>query len=121
MTIYYANGSPPPFDPGRLAGRLTSSLDKLGPREQSAYRLTSPGSIVRAVNSWCTTIWRPAGRRDAGVGRHVPMPDWQLEPDVPSVPKSIREPGTDVATIGEVPAEFVSKAPKACRKPSRPN
>ena len=47
------------------------------------------------------------------LGTHDPMPDWQLERMFPGLPKSlIREHRwrDDVVTIGEVPADYVTKA-----------
>jgi nickel-dependent lactate racemase len=126
MTIYYANGSPTTdLTQDDLRAALTSSLDKLGPRERvlalppDFTRFNSQGGQLTCM------VHDYFGDRLVDVmpalGTHVPMPDWQLERMFPSVPKSlIREHNwrTDVATIGEVPAEFVSKATEGiCRKP----
>jgi hypothetical protein len=118
MTLYYAEGSPTTdLTPDQLRAALQSSLDKLGPRQRvlalppDFTRLNSMGGPVTCM----THDYFGPRLVDVmpALGTHVPMPDWQLQRMFPSLPKHlIREHNwrTDVVTIGEVPAEFVSKA-----------
>lgn len=118
MTLYHAEGSPTAdLTADDLRAALTSSLDKLGPRQRvlalppDFTRFNSMGGPLTCM------VYDYFGDRLVDVmpalGTHVPMPDWQLERMFPGLPKSlIREHNwrTDVVTIGEVPADVVHQA-----------
>ena len=117
MTLYFAEGSPTTeLTDGQLRNALIGCYQQLGDRSRV---LALPPDFTR-FNSragvlTCMT-YEHFGDRLVDVmpalGTHVPMPEWQLDKMFPGLPKSlIREHHwrDDVVTIGEVPADFVSK------------
>ena len=118
MPTYFAAGSSTTeLSDAQLRTALHGVFDRLGPRHRV---LALPPDFTR-FNSragllTCQTHEYYGDRLVdvmPALGTHFPMPDWQLERMFPTVPKSlVREHRwrDDVVTIGEVPAEFVSRA-----------
>jgi len=117
MSLYFAAGSPTTeLNPSQLREALHSCFARLGARHKV---LAIPPDFTR-FNSRAGLLTRQThdyfGDRLTDVmpalGTHFAMPDWQLDKMFPGVPKSLfREHRwrDDVVTIGEVPAEFVSR------------
>ncbi|MCE5266594.1 MAG: lactate racemase domain-containing protein [Planctomycetaceae bacterium] len=118
MTLYYAEGSPTTdLSSEDLRGAMVESLNKLGPRQRV---LALPPDLTRA-NSMAGPLTCIAydyfGERLTDImptlGTHVPMSAEQLERMFPAVPKRlfrVHDWRHGVATIGEVPVEFVAEA-----------
>ena len=116
MALYFAQGSANgELTQEELKEALVATLRRLGPRNRV---LALPPDFTR-LNSMAGPITcmvhEHYGAKLVDVmpalGTHVPMPDWQLERMFPSVPKSLIRPHdwrNAVATIGEVPADFVA-------------
>lgn len=117
MTTYFATGSPTTeLSTDDLRSALRDCFERLGNRQRV---LALPPDFTR-FNSragllTCLT-YEYFGSRLVDVmpalGTHVPMPAWQLDKMFPGLPHSlIREHRwrDDVVTIGEVPAEFVTR------------
>jgi nickel-dependent lactate racemase len=126
MTLYFAHGSPTTdLSPADMQAALAATFDRLGPRRRV---LALPPDFTR-LNSMAGPLTCMAhehfGPRLVDVmpalGTHYPMADWQLDRMFPGLPKElirIHNWRTDVATIGEVPAEFVAEATEGLwRKP----
>ena len=117
MTLYFAAGSPTAeLTEEQLQAGLETAFRALGPRRRV---LALPPDFTRFPSRagllTCLTQ-RHFQERLVDVmpalGTHAPMLDWQLEKMFPTVPRSlIREHRwrTEVVTIGEVPAEFVTQ------------
>ena len=118
MSLFFAAGSPQTaLSPSELRHALFEALQQLGPRAR-----------VVAVPPDYTRVHSRAGELTCfahefygeqlvdvlpALGTHYPMSDWQLERMFPSLPKSLIRPHRwreDVATIGQVPADFVRQA-----------
>jgi nickel-dependent lactate racemase len=124
MPTYFAAGSPTTdLSPEDLRSALTATFAKLGLRRRV---LALPPDFTRA-NSMAGLLtciaYEHFGDRLVDVmpalGTHEPMPDWQLERMFPGLPKNlirVHNWRTDVTTIGEVPAEFVSRATEGIYK-----
>ena len=118
MPTFFAEGSPnTDLSRDDLRAALFSAFEKLGPRRKV---LALPPDFTRA-NSMagpltCLTYDYFGDRLSdvmPALGTHVPMTDWQIERMFPALPCGlIREHDwrNDVITIGEVPADFVSRA-----------
>jgi nickel-dependent lactate racemase len=118
MTLFLAEGSPTTeLSDDAIRERLHAVFSELGDRQKvlalppDFTRFNSRGGLLT-----CQT-YEYFGDRLTDVmpalGTHVPMSDWQLERMFPGLPKSLIRAHRwrdDVVTIGEVPAEFVSKA-----------
>ncbi len=117
MTLYYAEGTPETdLSHSDLHAALFETLQKLEPRHKV---LALPPDFTRAnsmAGPLCCMAYEYFGQRLVDVmpalGTHVAMPDWQLDRMFPTVPRSlirVHDWRRDVVTIGEVPAEFVSR------------
>lgn len=128
MSLFFAAGSPQTaLSPSELRHALFEALQQLGPR-----------SRVVAVPPDYTRVHSRAGELTCfahefygeqlvdvlpALGTHYPMSDWQLERMFPSLPKSLIRPHRwreDVATIGQVPADFVRQATEGIYEKSWP-
>ena len=116
--LYFAAGSPTTelSDDDMRAG-LTEALAKLGERKK--VLVVPPDqtrSNSRAGELTCMTHdYYGEALTDVmpALGTHFPMTDEQLDRMYPTIPKSLvrdHKWRTDVVTIGEVPADFVSEA-----------
>ena len=118
MTTYFAEGSPTTeLSDNDLRKALASTFDQLGERKKV---LAIPPDFTRfysrAGDLTCMT-YEYFGQRLTDVmpalGTHFPMPPQQLDKMFPGLPHElVREHRwrSDVITIGEVPADFVSEA-----------
>ncbi|MFT7641037.1 MAG: nickel-dependent lactate racemase [Pirellulaceae bacterium] len=128
MALYYAQGSPTTEISDReMEEALFEVLRQLGPQERvialppdfTRYN-SRAGKLTCMVNDFYDEKLvdiMPA------LGTHVPMPAWQLDKMFPNVPKAkFREHKwrSDVVTIGEVPAEFVSEVTEGIYEKSWP-
>lgn len=117
MAIYFAEGSPATeLTEQDLRAALDDCFRQLGPRQRvlalppDFTRYNSRGGLLTCL------AYRHFGDRLLDVmpalGTHAAMSDWQLEKMFPGLPKTLirvhrwRE---DVMTVGEVPAEFVTR------------
>jgi nickel-dependent lactate racemase len=118
MALYFTAGSPTTdLCLADVRAALTATFDRLGPRHRV---LALPPDFTR-VNSMggpiTCMVHEHFGDRLVDVmptlGTHHAMTDVQLDRMFPGLPKSlirIHNWRTDVETIGEVPAEFVTQA-----------
>ena len=99
-----------------LRAALRSALDQLGSRENV---LAIPPDFTRfhsRAGLLTSEIYKYYGKNLKDVlpalGTHVPMPSHQLDEMFPGLPHDLVRPHRwrdDVVTIGEVPADYVSK------------
>ncbi len=117
MTVYFATGSETEsLTADDLRAALAATFDAIGPRKKvlllppDATRLFSRAGeltvMCRDLLGDAVTDIMPA------LGTHSPMKPAQLDHMFPGVPHDLFRPHrwrTDVVTLGEVPAEFVSE------------
>jgi nickel-dependent lactate racemase len=118
MPTYVAIGSPTTaLSDEELRAELTGAFAKLGAKRTvlavppDFTRFNSRAGILTRITydhyGQALTDVLPA------LGTHVPMPDWQIAKMYPGVPRALfrdHDWRNDVATVGELPAEFVSAA-----------
>jgi nickel-dependent lactate racemase len=118
MTIYFAQGSPTTdLSDADLREALRATFDQLAPRERV---LAIPPDFTRfysRAGDLTSMTYEYFGQRLTDVmpalGTHFAMPPEQLDRMFPGLPHElirVHKWREDVVTIGEVPAEFVSRA-----------
>ncbi len=115
--IYFQGGSADSvFTPGRLKEELFGALEKLGPKRKV---LVIPPDFTRFhsnAGKLTELIWEYYGDAVTDIlpalGTHVPMTDQEISIMFGDVPHSlfrVHNWRNDIVTLGEVPAEFVSR------------